>query len=336
MIQLQSLPQQAQAWQHELRHSFGRPIELLRHLELDPQLPVLEFEKLRDFPLRVPRGFAALMRKGDPRDPLFLQVWPRPEESLEVPGYSTDAVGDLATLKDGGIIHKYHGRALVVATGACGVHCRYCFRRHFPYSEALAARDQWRGAIEALRSDSSISEVILSGGDPLSLSDDKLASFVEALEGIPHVRRLRLHSRQPVVLPERVDSALLGWLAASRLQKVMVLHANHANELDERVSAACARLGSIGVTLLNQSVLLRGVNDDADALAALSERLFSFRVLPYYLHMLDRVHGSAHFEVGEIKARALMRELSARLPGYLLPRLAQEVPGESGKRVLAW
>jgi EF-P beta-lysylation protein EpmB len=336
MIQLQTLPRQAPAWQHELRHAFSRPAELLRFLELDPALPQLRAERLRQFPLRVPRGFAARMQRGNPRDPLFLQVWPWPDEDAEVPGYTLDAVGDLAMRKDGGMLHKYQGRVLLIATGACGLHCRYCFRRHFPYSESLATRDHWQEALAQIRADPSIREVILSGGDPLSLADEKLEALIAELDTIGHLRRLRLHTRQPVVLPERVDERLLRWLTRTRLQKVIVLHANHAQELDRSVADACAALRASGAQLLNQAVLLRGVNDTLAAQQDLSERLSECGVLPYYLHMLDRVHGSAHFEVEETAAQALMRAMSEVLPGYLLPRLAREVAGRPAKEIVAW
>jgi EF-P beta-lysylation protein EpmB len=317
-----------------LRDAFSRPAELLEFLRLDPTLPALDAERLGDFPLRVPRGFASRMQPGDPADPLFLQIWPQGAEALTVDGFTLDAVGDTARLKPGGIVHKYQGRVLVMTTGACGVHCRYCFRRHFPYSDALAARDHWREALAQIASDDSIHEVILSGGDPLSLSDDKLGEFIDGLNAIAHLRRLRIHTRQIVVLPERVDDGLLDCLRRTRLSTVIVLHANHANELDAGVAAACARLRAIGVTLLNQAVLLRRINDSVAALQALSERLFDCGVLPYYLHLLDRVAGSAHFEVGEDSARALMHELSTRLPGFLIPRLARETAGAPAKQVL--
>lgn len=323
-------------WQRQLASAVTRPTELLELLALDPSLPALAFDRLRDFPLRVPRSFVARMRPGDPNDPLFLQVWPRPAETDEVPGYGVDAVGDMAKLKGGGLIHKYRGRALVIATGACAVNCRYCFRRHFPYGDAMAARGQWRETLAELDADHSIEEVILSGGDPLALSDDKLAVFAEALETRPWIRRLRLHTRVPVVLPERVDGALLRWLTASRLQKVIVLHANHGNEIDDSVIAACTALRSSGAQLLNQAVLLRHVNDTTDAQAELSERLLTAGVLPYYLHVLDRVAGAAHFDVSELTAQTIMRELAARLPGYLVPRLVREVAGEPAKTLLPW
>lgn len=333
MIQTNLENRQLPAWQLALSNAFSRPDELLSFLGLPADTPGM-FES-RKFPLRVPRGFAARMEKGNARDPLFLQVWPQPAESLPAAGFQDDAVGDLPRLKDGGLIHKYQCRALVIATGACAVHCRYCFRQHFPYADALASREHWRGALQALAADRSISEVILSGGDPLSLTDDKLAEFAEALEFLPHVNTLRIHSRLPVVLPERIDERFMAWFARGRLRKVMVIHANHANEIDDAVAAALSRLKKGGATLLNQSVLLRGVNDSASTLVELSERLFACGTMPYYLHMLDRVRGTAHFEVPEAQARALMREVSARLPGYRVPRLVREEPGAPSKTVLA-
>lgn len=328
--------QHAPLWQHALREAYTRPGDLLQFLEIDPRLPVLDYEQVKGFPLRVPRGFAQRMRKGDPRDPLFRQVWPDAAEGVPMPGFDLDAVGDLNKLRDGGLIHKYRGRVLVVATGACAVHCRYCFRRHFPYGEHLAARDHWREALTTIADDDSIHEVILSGGDPLSLSDDKLAEFADALDGIRHVRRLRLHTRQPIVLPERIDERLLAWLGRGRVNKVIVLHANHANELDDTVSTALQPLRALGIPLLNQSVLLRNINDDVDTLAQLSERLSECGILPYYVHLLDRVQGAAHFEVDESTARGIMRGLASQLPGYLVPRLVREEAGTTSKTTIAW
>ena len=326
-------PGPAPAWQHALRQAVTRPADLLALLDLDPALPQLDFERLKDFPLRVPLGFVRRMRPGDPHDPLFLQVWPSAAEGRTVPGFGLDAVGDLAVEQDG-VLHKYEGRVLLIATGACAVHCRYCFRRHFPYGDALAARERWRPALARIAEDPTIAEVILSGGDPLSLSDDRLADLLEGLAAIPHVRRLRIHTRQPIVLPERVDAGLLRVLADAPFDKAMVLHANHANELDSAVAEACEGLRGAGLVLLNQSVLLRGVNDSADALHGLHERLFTLGVLPYYLHLLDRVDGTAHFEVPEERARDLMRALTVRSPGYLVPRLAREVQGDPSKQWL--
>ena len=250
----------------------------------------------------------------------------------QVDGFTPDAVGDMASRTGHGVLHKYEGRALLIASGSCAVNCRYCFRRHFPYGEEIAAAAHWREALARVRADPSIRELILSGGDPLALATHKLEELTEGLADLPHVIRLRIHTRLPVVLPERVDEAFIAWLAALPLQKVVVLHANHANEFDASVDAACARLRAAGATLLNQSVLLRGVNDCADTLAALSERLFAGGVLPYYLHQLDRVQGAAHFEVDDGRALTLMDDLRTRLPGYLVPRLVREVGGDASKR----
>lgn len=284
------------------------------------------------FAVRVPRGFVARMRPGDANDPLLLQALPQLVELDVVPGFGTDAVGDMAARSAQGLLHKYDGRALLIASGSCAINCRYCFRRHFPYGDEMAAAGQWRKALEHVRRDASISELILSGGDPLSLATSKLEELTRGLAGIPHVTRLRIHTRLPVVLPERIDDAFVRWLAELPLQKVVVLHANHANEFDAAVDAACARLRDAGATLLNQSVLLRGINDDADTLAALSERLFAAGVLPYYLHQLDRVQGAAHFEVDDARALSLVEAVRHRLPGYLVPKLVREVGGEPSKR----
>ena len=286
------------------------------------------------FALRVPRGFVARMRPGDATDPLLLQVLPQLAELDVAPGYMADPVGDLAAREAQGLLHKYEGRALLIASGSCAVNCRYCFRRHFPYGEEMAAAGQWRRALEHLRQDVSINELILSGGDPLALATAKLEELTRGLAGLPHVRRLRIHSRLPVVLPERIDEGFLTWLTALPQQKVVVLHANHANEFDASVDAACRRLRDAGATLLNQSVLLRGINDRADVLEALSERLFAAGVLPYYLHQLDRVQGAAHFEVDDERALALVDAMRRRLPGYLVPKLVREVGGDASKRPL--
>ncbi|WP_447585581.1 EF-P beta-lysylation protein EpmB [Pseudoxanthomonas mexicana] len=321
-------------WQKALREAVRDPRELLDLLGLDRLAPRLSDEAMVQFPLRVPRGFVARMRRGDPRDPLLRQVLPLDDEMRPMPGFGLDAVGDGAAKTAPGVIQKYRGRALLVATGSCAIHCRYCFRRHFPYAEETAARDGWRDAVDLIRRDASIEEVLLSGGDPLSLSNGKLAELTGALADIPHLRRLRIHSRLPIVVPERVDDGLMGWLTALPWPVTLVVHANHANEFDGTVDAALGRLRAAGVHLLNQAVLLRGVNDSVDALGALSERGFAAGVLPYYLHQLDRVAGVAHFEVDDAHARALHAGLAARLSGYLVPRLVREIPGDTGKRPL--
>jgi EF-P beta-lysylation protein EpmB len=274
------------------------------------------------------------MRRGDAHDPLLRQVLPLGLELDAAPGYGRDPVGDLDSRAGPGVLHKYRGRALLVTTGACAINCRYCFRRHFPYEEENASRGGFAPALEALRSDTSITEVILSGGDPLTLGDRRLAALFGELASIAHLRRVRLHTRLPVVLPGRIAAGFLEPWSAVRLQKVVVVHANHANEIDGSVREAFARLAAAGSTLLNQSVLLRGINDDAEVLAELSETLFAAGVLPYYLHLLDRVAGAAHFDVPEQAARELWSDLSARLPGYLVPRLVREIPGAPAKTML--
>ena len=315
-------------------HLIRDPAELLDRLGLDPALLPAARRAAELFPLRVPLAFVERMRPGDPRDPLLRQVLPLEDELAEVPGFAADPVGDDAALVAGGVLHKYRGRALLVTTGACAVHCRYCFRRHFPYADANASADGWQSALAYLRSQPDVTEVILSGGDPLTLSDRRLKALADALADISHLRRLRVHTRLPIMNPARIDDALLDWLAGTRLDPVMVIHANHANEIDATVAEALARLGSRRVTLLNQAVLMRGVNDSADALADLSERLFEAGVLPYYLHLLDRVRGAAHFEVPEAEAVALHAEVAARLPGYLVPKLVREIAGEPGKTLI--
>lgn len=321
-------------WQKAWREAVRDPRELLTLVGLPALAERISDPAARQFPLRVPRGFVARMRHGDPNDPLLRQVLPVLEEDHVVPGFELDAVGDTAARRGHGVIQKYRGRALLIATGSCAVNCRYCFRRHYPYAEDTAAAAGWRDAIALIASDPTIHEVILSGGDPLSLADHKLAELTDALRTIAHIRRLRIHSRLPIVLPERVDDGLLGWLAGLPWPKVLVVHANHANEFDASVDTALAALRSSGVTLLNQAVLLRGVNDSVDALADLSERGLQAGVLPYYLHQLDRVAGTAHFEVDDARALALHTALSNRLSGYLIPRLVREIPGQPGKTPL--
>ena len=331
MIPGTSVLRQPPPWQTELAAAVTDPAELLALLGLGTELLPAARAAARGFPLRVPRGFVARMARNDLADPLLRQVLPLAAEDHIHPDYTLDPVGDLAAQTTPGVLHKYAGRVLLTATGACAVHCRYCFRRHFPYAEANAAADHWQGALAHIAADSSIREVILSGGDPLVLSDRRLAEFTRALADIQQVQRLRIHTRLPIVLPSRVNNELLDWLADPRFQTVLVVHANHAQEIDGAVVDACARLRASGVTLLNQSVLLRGVNDNTDALVRLSETLFAAGVLPYYLHLLDRVQGAAHFAVDENVGLKLMQQLNARLPGYLVPRLVREVAGATGK-----
>jgi EF-P beta-lysylation protein EpmB len=328
--------------QRDLRPAYFRslakavrdPDELISLLGLPDDLREPARLAAQSFPLLVPRSFLARMRPADASDPLLRQVLPLGAEEELAPGFTADAVGDLGARKAPGLIHKYHGRALLVAAGACAVHCRYCFRRHYPYGDDPRRLDDWEPAIATIAADESISEVILSGGDPLMLTDARLTALIGRLESIPHLRRLRVHTRLPIVLPDRVTPEFLALLRLARLATAVVVHANHPNELVGDCAEAIRLLSRSGVTVLNQAVLLRGINDDAGVLAELSERLFDLGVLPYYLHQLDRVAGAAHFEVPEETGRELMAELRRRLPGYLVPKYVREVAGEIGKTLI--
>lgn len=317
-------------WQHSLRDAVRDVHELLEILQLDPLDANWVQPGADEFPILVPRKFISRMRKGDPNDPLLRQVLPARDELEEHLGFTKDPLQEISLAK-AGFIEKYPSRALIITTSACPVHCRYCFRRHFPYETQLASRNHWAGALAALKSSTAIREVILSGGDPLSLSNRRLRELVAELETIASVTTVRIHSRFPIVLPERVDRGLLALLEQTRLKTVLVVHSNHANEIDEAVRSALQQVSATGTLLLNQSVLLRGVNDDVGCLESLSYRLFDSGVLPYYLHQLDRVAGAAHFQVEDSKALKLIADLRKRVPGYLVPKLVQEVPGELSK-----
>lgn len=327
-------PCQTDAWRRELAQAFRDPAALLAALAIDPaQAPEADLEP-QPFGLLVPRGFAALMTPGDPRDPLLRQVLPLRVERRLAPGFALDPVGDGPAARAPGLLHKYRGRALLMAHAACAVHCRYCFRRHYPYAALSPRQARLEQAIAHIGADTSLVEAVLSGGDPLRLDDDALADLLARLDAVAHLQRVRLHTRLPVVLPARVTTRLCDLLAGRRLKTLVVIHANHPRELGAAAQSALGALARTGATLLNQSVLLAGVNDDADSLAGLSERLFACGVLPYYLHQLDAVQGAAHFQVPDARARALLAELRARLPGYLVPRLVRERPGEAFKHPL--
>jgi EF-P beta-lysylation protein EpmB len=318
-----------------MKRAVRDPVELCRRLELPESFQRGAISAAKSFPVFAPLEFISRMRKGDPRDPLLRQVLPIHQECETTPEFVADPVEDRRFQIAPGLLHKYEGRALLIFTGACAIHCRYCFRRHFPYDETPPSRELWEGAAQRLEEDASIEEIILSGGDPLTLVDTALAELVERLAAVRHLRRLRVHTRLPIVIPQRVTSELLEWLCGSRLTPIFVVHVNHPAELDAATEAALGRLADAGVPLLNQAVLLRGVNDDADVLTELSRRLVDLRVMPYYLHQLDRVAGAAHFEVPIERGRQLAAELHRRLPGYAVPRYVQEVPGAPGKMRLA-
>ncbi len=341
-------PAEPQAWEALLRASVTDPDELCRRLGLPEQAAEQARSAAADFPVRVPRPWLGRIRRGDPADPLLAQVLPRPAETQCVPGYSDDPLGERARCWAPGLLWKYQGRCLMVASPTCAVHCRFCFRRHFPFAHAAedplerTARGQppdlragWLPALERVRQEDSLREVILSGGDPLSLPDPLLGWLVEQLAQIPHLRRLRIHTRLPVAIPQRVTDGLLAVLTGTRLTTLVVVHTNHPQEVDPHVAASLGRLIEAGLPVLSQGVLLRGVNDHLEVLAALYERLVDLRVLPYYLHQLDPVAGAAHFEVPVAAGRGLIANLRRRLPGYAVPRYVRETPAGACKEVLA-
>ncbi len=313
------------SWQEAMKDAVRDPAELCRLLDLPEDYAEATKAANRQFPLFVPRGFIARMQAGDAADPLLRQVLPLADETLEVPGFVADPVDDGSAMRQSGLLQKYDGRALLITTGVCAIHCRYCFRRHFPYDEAPRSLAAWEPALAEIEADQSLTEIILSGGDPLTLVDATLAAIIKRLESIPHLRRLRIHTRLPIVIPERVTDDFVGMLAASRLTPVVVLHANHANELDEHVANAADKLTSTRAVLFNQAVLLAGVNDTVADQVSLCERLIELRVTPYYLHQLDRVAGAAHFEVAPTVGREIIEKLRVRLPGYAVPRYVQEI-----------
>lgn len=319
-------------WKKQLAEAISSPAELLKQLELDHLLEN-NTDLDPDFRLRVPQAYVKKIKKGDAKDPLLLQVLPTLAEK-ELSG-DIDPVGDLDAMPSSGLLHKYHGRALIISTAACAIHCRYCFRRHFPYSDAQALSSQWPATLAYLKQHSDIQEVILSGGDPLVLDDDKLKKLCADLENIEHIKWLRIHTRLPVVLPARINNSLLSWMKNSRFRITMVIHANHANEIGDEEKIALLKLQDANITLLNQSVLLKHINDNAAVLINLSQRLHDCGVMPYYLHLLDQVQGGLHFDVDREKACKIIDNMRAKLPGYLIPRLVIEEKGECSKTAIS-
>ena len=317
-----------------MRDMVREPAELFELLGLKTDDMPQRLAACQDFALKVPRGFIQKMTPGDWQDPLLLQVLPQAQELTEQPGFIHDPLQEVSSNPTQGLIHKYHGRLLLIVSGGCAINCRYCFRRHFPYGDNNPSRQQWQQTLDYIRQDSSISEVILSGGDPLVANDKQLAELISQIETIDHVSTLRIHSRLPLVIPERITDELADRLAQSRLHTVFVTHCNHPNELDKQVNDALAKLRRAGCQLLNQAVLLAGINDKSDVLQSLSQKLFSAGVLPYYLHLLDKVQGAAHFDVPEARAKQLIREIQLKLPGYLVPKLVREQPNHGSKTLL--
>ena len=326
---------QEQNWQSQLSDLITDPLELLQTLQLSPdQLLSGAILASEQFKLRVPRAFVGKMNTGDVLDPLLLQVLPHHLELVEHPEFITDPLGEEQANQQPGVLHKYKTRFLLTLTGACAVHCRYCFRRHFPYQENLPKNEDWLNIQSYIQSQPDINEVILSGGDPLTLSNRKLKLWIERLESLSQIKFLRIHSRVPIVIPNRVDEELVSLLKNSRLRIILVVHSNHAAELDDFTCSQLASLVEHQITVLNQSVLLKGVNDSAQILVDLSYRLFEAGVMPYYLHVLDKVKGAQHFDLMANEIDEIYKEVLANLPGYLVPKLVREIAGEKNKTPL--
>ncbi|MGF1701744.1 EF-P beta-lysylation protein EpmB [Photobacterium makurazakiensis] len=322
-----------QNWLNDLANAISDPFLLLKTLKIDPTPWEQGLSARALFALRVPKSFVERMEIGNPNDPLLRQVLPLAEEFEVHDGYSQDPLDEQDNAIPG-LLHKYKNRVLMIVKGGCAVNCRYCFRRHFPYQENQGGKRNWQIALDYIATQPQVNEVILSGGDPLMAKDSELEWLIKAIETIPHVQRLRIHTRLPVVLPARVNSTLCYILAQSRLQTVLVTHINHANEVNAELSEAMSKLKQADVTLLNQGVLLKGVNDSVEALVDLSEALFKAGILPYYLHVLDKVQGAAHFMVDDMQARQLMAGLMQNVSGYLVPKLTREIGGRHSKTPL--
>lgn len=318
------------SWQKDLRNVITDPEQLLALVDIAPKDYLQHFKARKLFPVRVPLPFIKRMKKGDINDPLLKQVMPLSDEFLQSDGYSTDPLGEHDTVAEG-LLHKYKHRVLMIVKSACAINCRYCFRRHFPYQDNSPNKKRWQSALDYIAIHTEISEVIFSGGDPLMANDDHLAWLIDKIEQISHVKRLRIHSRLPVVIPKRITTGLVSLLRNSRLKATMVLHINHPNEINSELIAALEPLRVARIPLFNQSVLLRGVNDDAVILNNLSETLFDAGIQPYYLHLFDAVQGAAHFDVSEEVAVKIVKEMLASLPGFLMPKLVREIAGQTNK-----
>jgi len=326
-----------ETWQNHFIQRYANFYELCSDLQLDPKYFIendAHLAELAHFPLRVPLGYANKIIKGDYQDPLLLQIIPRSNELKQVPGFKAEPLEEIDYSPTPGVIHKYNGRLLLVATGACAIHCRYCFRRHYPYDEQGVTPQNLNNAMEYIARHNDISEVILSGGDPLSLADHKLVQLIERIELIPHVKRLRLHTRMLGLIPQRLTQRLADLFNSTSLQIVIVLHFNHPNEIDWQAKELTSRLNQLNITVFNQSVLLKGVNSTAQTLMDLSEKLFSHGIIPYYLHLLDQVSGSADFMLEKSQAIELYKILAANLPGYLLPKFVEDIPGQFNKQLI--
>lgn len=321
------------SWQQQIKAAVRDLATLREMLRLPPDPAAKTAEE--SFSVFAPMPFLQRIEPGNPDDPLLLQLLPRSLEDASPAHFGLDPLAESDAQLGPGVLKKYAGRALFIVTGACAIHCRYCFRRHFPYQDHAVIGSDWHDAVDAIASDSTIEEVIFSGGDPLTVVDPLLGSLVQRLEQVPHVGRLRIHTRLPIMIPSRVTDGLVAMLRQTKLEIVIVIHANHAQEIDQHVADSIAKLKTSGATLLNQSVLLAGINDDAAVMIELSKRLLAVGVLPYYLHQLDQVIGTSHFEVPVHRGKAIIETMRASLPGFAVPRYVQEIPGQPNKTVLA-
>lgn len=321
-------------WKQQLSQAVSSIDQLLSLLKLNPDQLGISHSAAAQFALKVPYSFIARMRPGDPRDPLLLQVLPLAAEMVETQDYNHDPLHESQHNPVAGIVHKYANRLLLIISPVCAINCRYCFRRHFPYAENRQSKEQWQSALDYIRNDTTINEVIFSGGDPLTANDQFLAWLCEQIADIAHIKRLRIHTRLPVVIPARIDQRFLHWATATRLKTIVVLHINHANEIDAELATAIRKMVDAGIQVFNQTVLLRGINDSATILAQLSEALFDCGVVPYYLHLCDPVAGAQHFDLEEDIARHIYAQLQALLPGFLLPKLVREIPGKKSKSLI--
>ena len=321
-------------WKTELSHCVNSIDELLNQLGLKAEDLNATEQAANEFSIKVPQSFVQLMEYGNPNDPLLKQVLPITSELQVDNNFSTDPVDESSFNPVPGIVHKYRNRVLMIISPNCAINCRYCFRRHFPYDENRQSKQQWLKALDYLKTKPEINEVIFSGGDPLAANDHFLRWLTAEIESIQHIKRLRIHTRLPVVIPSRVDDQLLNWLGNTRLKPTLVLHINHANEINEALRQGVNRLKKSGITVLNQSVLLKGINDNSDQLISLSEKLFDAGIMPYYLHMLDPVQGASHFDVSMDRAVEIFRQIQTELPGFLVPKLVQERAGERSKSLI--
>ena len=323
------------SWQEQITQSIRDPKKLLEYLDFEKKtIETLlggSLKASKEFSLKVPYAYIKRIKKGDLDDPLLKQIMPSKQELYAAPGYTEDPLSEIETNLMPGLVHKYEGRVLLIVSSNCAINCRYCFRRSFPYEDNRPGKNQWKNAINYIEQNKTITEVIFSGGDPLAISDIQLFWLTKEIAKIPHVQRLRVHTRLPIVIPDRITKDCIAWLTSTRLLTSLVIHSNHPRELDDSVAGALHKLSKAGVTLLNQTVLLAGINDSVDILQRLSERLYEMKVMPYYLHQLDKVNGASHFEVNDMAAIELLADLTAKLPGYLVPKLVREVAGMPNK-----